>query len=182
LPADRSAKALATASEIVAAACVAAIAVQLIIDWIPDRTLDWSLIGLASTIEAWLLIGFPMLFYRSPALFLPEMGLSTVLYLWILERLTGGSWFFSMALPLSVAAMGSAALTVLLCLRATRRGPNVAAFILIGGSIASLAVECILDLSQRGSLDLSWSLIAAVSALSVAAILLGIQHRLRPAA
>jgi hypothetical protein len=180
LPANRSAKALALASAIIGAGCALAAAVDLIIDYARGGALGWSLIGLASSALAWILIGFPMLTYRRPAVFLPVMGAAVLAYLWLLDGLTGGGgWFLSLALPLALAAMASGAISTLLCLRAKRRGPNVGAFVLFGCTLACLAIDGILSLRFGGRLAFSWSVIVAVAALPLAALLLGIQHRLR---
>jgi hypothetical protein len=179
LPADRSAKGLALASGIVGAACGLGASAQLIVDYAAHGAFTWSLIGLASCALAWILIGFPMLTYRRPSLFLIAMGASAVAYLRVLERLVGGSWFLPLALPIALAAMASGCLSVLLCLRAKRRGPNVASFILFGVILACLAVENILSLHFRGAWSFTWSAIVAASALPTAVLLLGIQKRLR---
>jgi len=181
LPADRSSRALALASKIIGALCGLGALAEMVVDYALRGVLGWSLIGLASSALLWILIGFPMLNYRRPALFLPVMGISSLAYLWILERLTGGDWFMPLALPISLAAMISAALSGYLCLRARRRGPNIGSFVLIGSCLACLAVENVLSLHFRGSWSFSWSAIVAVSTLPTAVLLLGIQKRLRPA-
>ncbi len=179
LPADRSAKGLALASSIVGAACGLGASTQLIIDYAEHGAFSWSLISLASCALAWLLIGFPMLTYRKPALFLVVMGASVLAYLRVLDGLVGGGWFLPLALPIALAAMASASLSVLLCLRARRRGPNVAGFILIGATLTCLAVENVLSLHYRGYWSFTWSAIVAASALPTAGLLFGIQKRLR---
>jgi len=180
LPADRSAKPLALASGIIGAGCGLAASVALIVDYAYNGSLGWSRIGLASSILLWLLVGFPMLSYRRPALFLPVMGAATLAYLWALDALTGGSpWFLTLGLPIALAAMASGGLSAVLCIKARRRGPNVAAFILFGSTLACLGVESILSLHSGGSIAISWSLIVAASTLPLAIILLGIQKRLR---
>jgi hypothetical protein len=181
LPADRSAKSLALASGIIGAACGLGASVQMIVDYAQQGAFGWSLVSLASCVLAWLLIGFPMLVYRRPAVFLPAMGVSILAYLRVLERLTGGSWFLALALPISLAAMASASLSVLLCLRARQRGPNIASFILVGVTLACLVVENILSQHFQGAWSFTWSGIVAASALPTALLLLGIQKRLRQA-
>jgi hypothetical protein len=180
LPADRRDKPLALASAILGAGCGLAASVDLIVDYATNGALGWSLIGAASSAIAWILIGFPMLVYRRPRLFLPVMGAASILYLWSLDELTGASgWFLSLALPIGLAAMASGALSTLLCLRAKRRGPNIAAFVLFGSALACLFVDGILSLYSRGDLSFSWSAVVAASALPVGFLLLGIQQRLR---
>jgi hypothetical protein len=181
LPLDRSAKGLAMASHIIAAACGLSAGVQLIIDYAQNGRFGWSLIGLASCAVAWILIGFPMLVYRSPIVFLPIMALSVLAYLWILEMLTGGNWFWPIGLPIALTAIASSILPVILSTKAKQRGPNIAAFILVGVTIACLAVENILSLYRQGNCSITWSGIVAVAALPTAILLLGIQNRLRPA-
>jgi hypothetical protein len=181
LPADHSAKALAIASSIIGAACAFASAAVLILDFVQNRHFGWSIIVLASCVLAWILIGFPMLVYLRPALFLPVMGLASLAYLWILEKLTGGGWFTAIALPIALASMASAAMSVWLCAKVKRRGPNIAAFILVGCTLDCIAVEAVLSLHDTGKVCLSWSVVVAVTSLFVAALLLRIQHRLRQA-
>jgi hypothetical protein len=179
LPENSSAKALAFTSALIGLACGLGASVEMIVDYAGHGAFGWSLIGLASSVTAWILIGFPMLTYRRPAFFLPVMGVAILAYLRVLERLTGGSWFVPLALPITVAAFFSASLSVFLCLTARKRGPNVAAFILFGCTLACLAVENVLSLHFRGALSFTWSAIVAASALPTAALLIGIQKRIR---
>jgi hypothetical protein len=181
LPADRSAKALAFTSGLIGAACGLGASIGMIVDYARHGAFGWSLIGLASCVQGWILIGFPMLTYLKPALFLPVMGVASLAYLRVLEALTGGSWFLPLALPLSLAAFASASLSVFLCLRARQRGPNVAAFILLGCTLACIAVENVLSLHFEGAWSFTWSAIVAASALPTALLLLGIQRRIRQA-
>ena len=180
LPADRSAKPLALASNIIGVACGLVAVVELIVDLSQNGVLGWSIIGLASSTLAWLLVGFPMRHYRRPALFLPLMGISILAYLWILDALTvDPPWFFPLALPIALSTMASGALSTVLSVRAKQRGPNIGAFILFGCTLTCLAVETVLSLHIAGVLSLSWSLIVAAATLPVAFLLLGIQGRLR---
>jgi hypothetical protein len=180
LSADRSAKALALASGIIGAGCALAAAVDLIVDYAQNGEFGWSRIGLASSIVGWLLIGFPMLTYRRPALFLGVMGASILAYLWTLDLLTGATgWFLALALPMALVVMASGALSALLCVRARRRGPNVAGFILLGCTMACLGIEGILALRDGAAWSFGWSGIVAVVNLPLAFLLFGLQHRLR---
>jgi hypothetical protein len=181
LPANRSAKALAFTSALIAFACGLGASIEMVVDYVRNGGFGWSLIGLTSCVEAWILVGFPMLTYRRPALFLSAMGVSILAYLRVLERLTSGAWFLPLALPMAIAAFASASLSVFLCLKARQRGPNVAAFILVGCTLACFAVENILSLHFRGAWSLTWSAIVAASALPTAVLLFGIQSRIRPA-
>jgi Predicted membrane protein len=180
LPSDRAARGLALASSIIGSVCATAAGVLFVIDYMQNGRVEWSPIAIVSSTTLWLLVGFPMLSYRRPALFLVVMGVVSIAYLWILERLTGGGWFWPLALPLALSAMVSAALPVVLSLRAKRRGPNIAAYILFGCTIACLAAEIILSLHFQGFATVTWSGIVAAANLPTAMLLLGIQHRLRP--
>lgn len=181
LPADRWAKALSRASGTIGIGCAIAASIGIIVDYAMNGRLGWSVVGLASSVAAWTLIGFPMLVYRKPGLFLPVMGAAALAFLGVLDALTGASgWFLPLALPIGLAAMASGALSTFLCLKARRHGPNIAAYVLVGATLACLSIEGILSLHFRGSLAFSWSAVVAASALPLAALLLGIQHRLRP--
>ena len=182
LPADRSAKPLALASNIIGAACGFAAMVEMAVDLAQNGALGWSLIGLASSTLAWLLVGFPMRYYRRPALFLPIMGVAVLAYLWMLDALAGDpGWFFPLALPIALSTMASGALSTVLSVRAKQRGPNIGAFVLFGCTLTCLAIETTLSLRFDEVLRLSWSLIVAAGTLPTAFLLLGIQGRLRQA-
>lgn len=181
IPAERKARALAFTSGLIATVLGLGASVEMIVDYAAHGSFGWSLIGLASSVEAWILVGYPMIAFRRPALFLAAMGASALAYLKLLEALTGGSWFLPLALPMALAAFASAALTVFLCRKARQRGPNVAAFILLGCAIACFAVENALSLHFAGAWSFTWSAIVAASALPTALLLLGIQGRVGPA-
>jgi hypothetical protein len=180
LPADRSAKSLAKASLVIGSILALVAASGLAYELLGHGRLQWSLISLSSAALCWILVGFPMLEYKHPAVFLPVMGSAIIAYLWLMDGLTGASgWFLSLALPIALAGMASGSLATLLCLRARRRGPNVAAYILVSGTLACLAVEAVLSFHEMGRLAFAWSPIVAAAAVPVALLLLGIQHRLR---
>jgi hypothetical protein len=180
LPADRAAKGLALASGIIAAACGVGAAVSMLVDYCLHGGFGSSLISLASSAAAWLLVGFPMLTYRKPALFLPVMAVVALAFLWTLELLTGGSgWFLSLALPIALALMIAGGLTAWACLRAKRHGPNIAALILLGCAAACLAIEGILSLDAAGALRIGWSAIVAAAAVPTAILLFGLNAGLR---
>jgi hypothetical protein len=181
LPADREPRGLALASLIIGMVCVGGSATCALIDFVLDGAATWSVIVAVSALLGWILIGFPMACYRRPGIFLPVMAAAIFAYLRGLEQLTGGDWFLPLALPIYIASLASAALAAFLSIRARRRGPNIGAFVLFGGTLACLAIENILSLSRRGAWSFTWSAIVAVSALSVALLLLGIQSRLRQA-
>lgn len=181
LPADRVERNLAIASRVIGTVCWIGSAAALILDFTQDKRISWSLLVAASAILGWLLIGFPMLIYRRPGLFLPVMAVAIPAYLRGIELLTGGDWFLPLALPIYVASVVAAGMAASLSIKAKRRGPNIGAFVLFGGSFACLAIENILSLHYRGAWSFTWSAIAAAAALSVAFLLLGIQSRLRQA-
>jgi len=172
---------LAIASLVIGIACALGAVVNMIIDYALHGFLGaMSLINLASSAAGWMLIGYPMLSYRRPALFLPVMAAVAVAYLWALERLTGGGgWFLSLALPISVSGIAIGALTAWACWRAKRHGPNIAALILLGGTAACMAIESILSLGSSGALRLGWSAIVAVAAVPTAVLLFSLNARLR---
>jgi hypothetical protein len=180
LPEDRAAKGLAIASLVIGAASCLSAAISMLVDYSLRGAFGPSLIGLASSAAGWMLIGFPMLTYRKPGLFLPVMAAVAIAYLWLLERLTGGSgWFLSLALPIALAGMAAGGLTAWACVRARRHGPNIAAIILLGCAVACAAIEAILTLRATGSIRFGWSAIVAAAAIPTAALLFGLNARLR---
>jgi hypothetical protein len=177
---DRWGGNLAAASFVIAALCVSGSLALLVIDYIGDGVFGFSILAVVSAVALWLVVGFPMLEHKKPIVFLPVMAVTSIAYLWAIERLTGGSgWFLSLALPIALAAIALFGLTVFICHRSTRQGPNIAAIVILGCTAVCVVVDNVISLNDVGTLRLGWSAIVAAAAVPTAILFFGLEMRLR---
>ncbi|MDP3177149.1 MAG: hypothetical protein Q8M76_04545, partial [Spirochaetaceae bacterium] len=167
-------------SGILGAACGLGAAIQAVVDLSANGSLTWSRISIASCAIAWALVGLPLAGRGKPRLVSATLASSVIAYLWFLERITApGTWFLPIGLPIAASSMTAIGAVVYVSLRARRKGPNIAAFILVGAAAVCVSVDLILSLERGTGPLLGWSIIALASALPIAALLLDIQKRIR---
>lgn len=133
----------------------------------------WSLYPIGALALLWVYIAPPLLMPAPrTSLALGMSGAATVLYLLLIERISGAyGWFFPLALPLTVLAT---VLVILLRLGAVYRKwrkLKVAAMCLWALCLMLIGVEAALDLYLARQIMLSWSLIAAVSLAGIGILL-----------
>ena len=91
---------------------------------------------------AYAVLALPMWFRRpNPVIFVSCGFGAAALYLWLIQMLTQGNWFFSFALPVT-AAFGLIVTTVVVLLRYVRKGRL---YILGGAMIAMGAVMVLME-------------------------------------
>jgi hypothetical protein len=167
-------------SGILGTVCGLGAAIQSGIDLSANGSLTWSRISIASCAVAWALAGIPLIGWKKPRLTAAAMAASVLAYLWFLERSTApGAWFLRIAFPIAASTMASVGAIVYASLRARRKGPNIAAYILVGCAAICVSIDVILSLARGSGPLLSWSIIALVSALPIAMLLMDIQRRIR---
>jgi hypothetical protein len=155
------------------------ILVTLICDMLDGRGLSWSVyvLGAGALFYVWLLI--PLYFKRYHRLtFLAADGLALILYLLLIDLMSGGHWFLPVGLPIAAAG------TVLLLLLAFwfRRGAGRQLLVRLALSLTAAGVYCVLvelavDLFAQDFFDISWSGFVLIPCLVLAAALLILEHR-----
>lgn len=156
------------------------ITVCTISDLITNKSLDWSLYSGVSVLAAWTILNLFLFVYKLPLVLVSALMITILAALFIIDLLSGRSdWFFPTALPITVAAFTAAGLVMTFYKYAHLKGLNVIAsgFIVSAGLL--IIIEMVLDNFLRGSVDLRWSVIAAVSIFPVAILLFFYHHRLK---
>jgi hypothetical protein len=87
---DRWGGNLAAASFVIAALCVSGSLALLVIDYIGDGVFGFSILAVVSAVALWLVVGFPCSSIKNDCLS-SVMAVTSIAYLWAIERLTGGS-------------------------------------------------------------------------------------------
>jgi len=157
-----------------------AITVCTIVDLLVNKGLRWSLFSDVSTIAVWIIMSV-FLFLKKKAYVTTALLLITVLSaLFFIDIIdTGNKWFLPVGFPLAVAAFVAAGTIIILYKAAHFKGLNIIATALITLSGLCIVTEMILDEYMNGSIQLRWSLIAAVSIFPVSLIFFFYHYRLK---
>ncbi|MDY0099714.1 MAG: DUF6320 domain-containing protein [Bacteroidales bacterium] len=156
------------------------IAVCTIIELLLTRKLKWSLFPDISIFTAWIILTLILYCRRRTAILIPGLVLSVLAAVLAFDLITPeANWFLPVGLPMAIAVFFAAALTIVLYRSANFKGFNIIASTLFLLAGLMVATEVILDEYLRGSVELRWSGIAAVSILPVALIFLFYHYRLK---
>ena len=102
--------------------------------------LDWFWYVSGALVVTYVVLALPMWFRRpNPVIFVPCGFGAAALYLWLIQMLTQGNWFFSFALPVT-AAFGLIVTTVVVLLRYVRKGR----LYILGGAMITMGAVMVL--------------------------------------
>lgn len=156
------------------------IAVCTIVDLLISKGLRWSLFSDVSIMGAWLILTLFLYAYKRTWVIIPGLLITILAALYVIDLISSGrSWFLPVAFPLIIAAFLAGAIIIVLYRVAHFKGFNVIALALIALSGFCIITEMILDNFLKGSVELRWSLITAISILPVALILFFYHYRLK---
>lgn len=114
--------------------------VTFFVDLRTNRSLDWYWFAAGAIVLAYVVFALPMWFRKpNPIIFVPCDFAALALYLLLVNILTGGSWYFSFALPVTVS-LGLIVTAVVVLLRCLRKGR----LYIFGGAILALAAVTVL--------------------------------------
>ena len=159
---------------------VSGVIITIAIDAVFDKGVSWSLatttcIGYLITLVS----GFYLLRQR-PYLMIAVTALATLLFLWLIDILTGyNGWFRTFALPLAVSAALLTAAVIFLNSLSKYRGLNLLATILVALAFFSIITEYLTDILLKSSFTPQWSVVAAASLMIIAGIFIFIHYRLK---
>lgn len=154
--------------------------ITIICNWLTSGRLSWSVYVVASIALADVFILLPLALRRPrPVLCISADCVAIALFLWVLEYMTGGAWFFPLGLPLVLLAwvflVGMRYLVFSKQLRKLVR----AAGVLLAIALFSVCAELFINLNRQGTLFLSWSIYIVVPCVILALIALLINRNRR---
>lgn len=156
------------------------IVICTIVDLLTVKGLSWSLLSDVSLLAVWTIITLFHFFYRQPFILVPGLLLSVLGFLFLTDLFAPGiSWFFPVALPVTLALAVSVAIIIALYKGCNFKGLNIIAsgFLVLSGFC--IITEIALDKFFSGNVDLRWSLLTAVSTLPFASVLFFYHYRLK---
>ena len=156
------------------------IAVCTIVDLLIGKGLKWSLLSDVSILASWVTVTLFVYSSKRPLLLVSGLMMTILAAVFFIDLiLPGKSWFLPVGLQITVAAFITAGIILILCRTAHFKGLNVIAAALIVLSGFCVITEMVLDRYIKGSIDLRWSLVVAVSILPVALVFFFYHYRLK---
>jgi Family of unknown function (DUF6320) len=156
------------------------IAVCTIVDLVIGEGIYWSLFADVSILSAWLILTFLLLKFRKPWMLITGLS-ATVLFMLLMFDLISvkANWFIRIGLPVTLAADIFVCLIVILYHYARFKGFNILAIIFLSAAGFCILTEIIIDKYNTGHVQISWSLLTAVSILPIALVLLFVHYRMK---
>ena len=159
---------------------ISGVIVTIAIDIVFGKGMNWSLatttcIGYLIAIVS----GTYFLRYK-PYLMITVTAVSTLVFLWLIDHLTGAhGWFRTVACPMVVSAALLTAAVILLNSLSRYRGLNLLATILVAVAIFSIITEFLIDRLLTSKFTPQWSVVTAASLFIIAMIFIFVHYRLK---
>lgn len=156
------------------------ILVTIIYDLLSGGSISWSAYVVGALALLYIFIVLPFYFKRyHSVIFLSVNCIAVLLYLFFIERLNGGDWFFGIGMPIAIAA---SVFIIFLALVFKRKKKQTGFFIktalvLIASGVFVLGLELILSLNRLGVFVLNWSFYAFVPCALLGFIAFVLEHR-----
>jgi len=159
---------------------VSGIAVCSIVDMVTGKSLSWSLFTSVSILTAWISVSLLLLAFRKYYIVIPGLLIAVLFMLFLFDLILPPlSWFFSIALPITLTLFVSVSIVTVLWNIARLKGFNILAFSFIILSLFCIVSELFIDKYLYGSVSIGWSAIVAVSIFPISLILLFVHYRMK---
>lgn len=159
---------------------ISGVIVTIAIDLVFVKGMNWSL---ATTTCIGYLIALVSGTYhlrRKPYLMISVIAAATLVFLWLIDLLTGNNgWFRTVAFPTVVSAALLTAAVIYLNSLSRYRGLNLLATILVALAILAVITEFLIDRHLTSKFTPQWSVVTAASLLIIAMIFIFIHYRLK---
>lgn len=126
----------------------------IIVNYAVDSKITWAYYPLISIIFAWMILSaFIIPKSRKLTVILAAVALTIFPYLWFIESLTGGSWFYSLAVPITAFSLICVAVIIFLTDFTKFNKLNIARLALIILLVLEMGVNYIADSSLNKPID-----------------------------
>jgi hypothetical protein len=159
---------------------VSGVIVTIAIDAVFGRGLSWSLLTTACIGYLIAMISGIYHLHAKRYLMVLVISASTLLLLWLIDRLTGNKgWFMSIAGPMALSAAILLSAVIFFNSLSKYRGLNLLATILIALAIFMIIIEYLTDRLITSAFHPQWSVVTAASLIIIALIFVFIHYRLK---
>lgn len=143
------------------------VVITVLINLITSAEISWSGYIIGAIVVLYVTFVMPLYLKHHRFVFLALLDFAVLLlYLWFIEYISGGKWFFSIALPITLTA-AILVLSVGRMLEYKKRPGflRIIACVLFAAGIMTVAVEIILACADGGGFRLQWSIYPLVPCL-----------------
>jgi hypothetical protein len=159
---------------------VSGIIITVAIDAVFGRGMSWSLMSTTCIGYVIAMVSVIYFFARRPYLMLTLTGAATLVFLWLIDILTGDSrWFLSLAFPMVAAATILSIAVIFLNSLSKYRGLNLLATILLALAVFIVVIEYLTDMLLTSVFKPQWSVVTAASLIIISLIFIFIHFRLK---
>lgn len=150
-------------------------------DYYFSGALGWSQYVIVSNLAVIVFFFFLLRFIPGFLLNFLGLGITTGVFLYILDSLNGTiGWFWNLGLVICINTMIWLFILRLMIRHTRRRGLNIPAYSLAAGALACISLELIRDLYYGVSLHLTWSIPVITTLFPLAGILLFLHLLISP--
>jgi hypothetical protein len=155
------------------------IAITIVFDAMFGKGIRWSFFTSLSLLYLASVLTVPYFFKKALAI-LGMLTISTLIFLLLLDLLTGkNGWFLPLGLPVTVSLFFLAGLVAFFSSLSKYKGLNLLASILIALAIFVIIIEFFTDKYINDTVRLQWSIVTATALSVMALILVFIHYRLK---
>lgn len=159
---------------------VSGVIITMAIDAVFGKGFGWSLMTVTSLGYLIVFLSSLYLLRKRPYLVISFATAATLVFLWLLDVLTGHTgWFRAIACPLAVAAALLTAAVLFLNSLSRYRGLNLLATILIALALFVLVTEYLTDKLVSSAYIPQWSVVTAASLTIIAMFFIFIHYRMK---
>lgn len=159
---------------------VSGVIITIAIDAVFGKGMNWSLMTTTCLGYLILMLSGIYLLRQRPYPIIAVTVVATIIFLWLIDRLTGNSgWSRSLGAPLTVSAGLLTAAVIFFNSLSRYRGLNLLASILVAVAIFSIIAEYLTDRLLASVFRPQWSVVTAASLIIIAMIFIFIHYRLK---
>ncbi len=149
-------------------------------EWAEGGIITWSAYLLGIIMCLWMMIVLPAIKPKRPAVTVGVCMAVLSLYLVFLAYINhSAGWYVDYVLPICLMlTVSSAIMSILMAYKVIPSG-HIASAIIVQGALLCLGTEILFDMQRRGQIDLRWSIILAVSAISAVGIYEAVSYAVR---
>lgn len=149
-------------------------------DWAQAGIITWSayLVGIAMCM--WMMIVLPAIKPKRPAITVCVCMVIISVYLLFLAYINhSAGWYVDYVMPVCLMLTVSSAIMSILMAYKIIPMNHLASAVIVQGALLCLGIEILFDMQRRQSIDLRWSVILAVAAISAVGIYEAVSYAVR---
>lgn len=149
-------------------------------EWAEPGIITWSAYLLGIVMCLWMMIVLPAIKPKRPAITVCICMVVISLYLLFLSYINhSAGWYVDYVMPVCLMLTVSSAIMSILMAYKIIPMNHIASAITVQGALLCLGIEILFDMQRRGQIELRWSIILAVAAISAVGIYEAVSYAIR---